>query len=478
MIRRLAIFAAAALAAPAFAQTDTAAPASPAPSFPPAPAIAPLEPFTVPASETYALANGMRVTLVPFGAVPKTTVSLRVYAGNIDDGQTPWIADITGDMLKEGAGARTSDRIASDAAEMGGGLSVGVNMPGTTIGMNVLADRAADAVALIGDVARRPTFPASEFDRVKANKARELALGLSQAQTMANVALARAYYGTDHPYGRIVPTSAQLAGYTLDDAKRFHAANFGAKRAHLFIAGRFDAAAVKAAVESAFGDWAAGPARTVLPSKPKPGPQVVLVDRPGAPQSTIRLAWPAAPAGSAGEFPLDVGDALLAGAFSSRITTNIRESKGYTYSPGSSVQSRPGETAWVFNADVTTAVTGASLKEIFGEIRRLQGEAPGAEEATGMKTYNAGIFIFRNSTAPLLVGTLAEADMLGLPPSWISGYIPATLAVTPVEMQTWAKTLPIDKATLVVVGDLKTVVPQLKAQPELANAEFRTVTVP
>lgn len=469
-MRRPMLLAAAALACaaatPALAQTSTP------------PAIGTPKPFQMPASETYTLSNGMQVTLVPYGDTPKAVISLRVYAGSLNEGSDPWLASITADMLKEGSAGRTSAAIATQAAGMGGDIATGSGNLSTNVGIDVLSEFTPQAVRLVADVARRPSFPAAEFDRVKTNWGRRLALFGSAPGPIAEFALARAYYG-DHPYGRIAPTPQQLGGYTLDQVRQFHARNFGARRAHLYIAGQFDAAAVKAAVEQAFGDWAAGPERLSLPPSPKAGPQVILVDRPGAPQSTIRLAFPTVQAGQPGDIDMRVMNALLGGAFSSRITTNIREDKGYTYSPGSGISQNPGDARWTFQADVTSESTGASLREVFSEVRRLQGEAPGAEEAGGMRTYVSGLFVIQNATPASLIGTLANRDALGLPANWLDEYVPAVLAVTPQQMSAAAaRSLPIDKATLVVVGDLKSVEPQLRALPELKDAQMTRVTVP
>ena len=434
--------------------------------------------FQVPASETYTLANGMKVTLVPYGVAPKVLVSLQTYAGQLNEGENTWLALLAVDMMKEGAAGMTGAQVAQKAADMGGGLATGSGLESSAVTLNVLSERAADAIALVADVAQKPTYPDSALARVKANWNRRLAVALSQPGTLANAAITRAYYGPDHPYGRVLPTPQQFGAYTTAQLKAWHAANYGARRSHLYIAGKFDAAAVKAAVEKAFGGWAAGPERLSLPPSPKPGPQVLMVDRPGAPQSTFSIAFPAPRAGTAEDIPMRVSNALLGGAFSSRITRNIREAKGYTYSPGSSVAFYPANAVWTFNADVTTAVTGPALKEVFHEIRTLQAPPPGEGEAAGMRQYMAGLFVIQNSTPGALVNTIATRDSLGLPRDWMDKYVPAALAVTPAQMSAAAKNLPLDKLTLVVVGDLKVITPQLQALPELKGIEFKTVTVP
>lgn len=462
------LMAATLLAAPVAAQElPTTPPPIPAPKA-----------FKVPASETITLKNGMKVTLIPYGVAPKVVVSLQTYAGSLNEGENTWLALLAVDMMKEGAASMTAAQIAQKAADMGGGLGTNSTLESSSVTLNVLSERAADAIALVADVAQRPSYPDGELARVKANWNRRLAVALSQPGTLANAAITRAYYGSEHPYGRVLPTPQQFGAYTTAQLKAWHAANFGAKRSHLYIAGKFDAAAVKAAVEKAFGGWAAGPDRLSLPPSPKPGPQVLLIDRPGAPQSTFSIAYPAPRAGTEGDIPMRVSNALLGGAFSSRITRNIREAKGYTYSPGSSLAFYPANSVWTFNADVTTAVTGPALKEVFHEIRTLQATPPGDEEAAGMRQYMAGLFVIQNSTPGALVGSLATRDSLGLPRDWMDKYVPATLAVTPAQISAAAKNLPIDKLTLVVVGDLKVVTPQLQELPELKGIEFKTVTVP
>jgi predicted Zn-dependent peptidase len=436
------------------------------------------KPFNLPAGETFTLPNGMQVTLVPYGLSPKSVVILRVLAGTRNEGDQVWLAVLGAELMKEGAAGRSPNAISDAAANMGGDLTVGAGMQSTTLGIGVLSEHTPEAIALLGDVALRPTLPADELPRIKANLQRNLTLALSQPGTLADVAITRAYYG-DHPYGRLIPTAAQLAGYTIDDVKHFYASQFGAKRAHLYVAGRFDAAAVRAAIIKTFGGWAAGPEPLALPPSPIAGPRVLLIDRPGAPQSTLRILFPARRAGSPEDIPQRVENSLLGGSFNSRITTNIREDKGYTYSPGSAINFEPDDARWVFNADVTTSVTGPALKEVFAEIRRLQTTPPSEEEAMGARRYLAGNFVLRNSTAPALLGSITSRDLLGLPANWLDTYVPAVLAVTPQQFSDIARaSLPLDKLSLVVVGDLKTVEPQLKALPELANIPFQHVTVP
>jgi predicted Zn-dependent peptidase len=189
-----------------------------------------------------------------------------------------------------------------------------------------------------------------------------------------------------------------------------------------------------------------------------------LIDRPGAAQSTLYLGLPVIYPGSPDYIPMIVTNALLGGSFASRITSNIREAKGYTYSPNSQLSTRFRDAYWVEVADVTTAVTGPSLKEIFYEIDRLQKEPPTEEELQGIKNYLAGIFVLNNSTRGGVINQLAFVDLHGLDDKYLTTYVQKVFAVTPKDVQRIAQTYLLgDKMTLVVVGDKSKVADQVSA---------------
>ena len=243
----------------------------------------------------------------------------------------------------------------------------------------------------------------------------------------------------------------------------FYARNFGARRAHLYVSGVFDPAKVERAIRAAFNGWASGAAATVSPPTPVARRQLDLIDRPDAVQSSLRVGLPVADPTSPDWIRLNVTDALLGGAFGSRITSNIREDKGYTYSPFSFVGSWPRTGLWVEVADVTTNVTGASLKEIFYEVDRLRSEAPPEAELTGIKNNMAGVFTIQNSSRCGLIGQLQFVDQYGLGDGYLSSYVKNVLAVTPARCSgPRCKYLDPTRMTITVVGDKKTVEPQLE----------------
>ena len=196
--------------------------------------------------------------------------------------------------------------------------------------------------------------------------------------------------------------------------------------------------------------------------KPESKRELEVIDRPGAAQSTIMMGLPVVDPSNPDYIGLQVMDALLGGSFGSRITSNIRESKGYTYSPFSTVNTHYRDAYWAESADVTTNVTGPSLKEIFYEIDRISKEAPTEEEMTGTKNYMAGIFIIRNSSRRGVVSQLNYVDLHGLGDDYLSTYVQKIHAVTPAQAEALAKKYIVpDKMTIVVVGDKSKIADQL-----------------
>ncbi|MGH9884598.1 MAG: M16 family metallopeptidase, partial [bacterium] len=402
---------------------------------------------------------------------PKAAVMLVLRGGNADEtAKETWLADLMGTSLAEGTQSRPAARIAEAAAAMGGDLNVATEPDQMTITIEVLSEFAPQAVALVADVARNPAFPAEDVARVKADLLRGLAIARTRPGDLAREQFAGALY-PDHPFGRTMPTEALLKGYTLEQVRAFYAAHVGAARAHLYITGKFDATAVGKAARDALGDWARGPEPQPVRVAPPAPPGVRVVDRPGAVQSTLIVGLAVTTPKSNDYVPLLVTDALLGGSFGSRITANIREQKGYTYSPTSFVQALEANANWREQADVTTNVTGASLTEIFKEVARLRGEAPSAEELRAIQSYLAGVFVLRNSTRIGIIRQLNFLEKNQLGDEYLRDFAQRVWAVTPADVQRIATTyLDPKKMAIVVVGDKKHVASQLRPWTDSAPA--------
>ena len=421
------------------------------------------KPFVFPKQDTYTLSNGMKVTLVQYGAVPKVAMQAVVRAGTLNEkAEQRWISDVDATMLKEGTAKRSAEQIAKETAEMGGSIFTGASNDKTTVGGEVLSEFDARFIELIADVILNPKFAASDLEKVRANKLRELAVAKAQAGTQAWEKFREIAY-SGHPYGSVMASEAVVQTYKLDDVRAYYNDQYGAARTHLYVVGQFDTARVKSTIEKAFGGWKKGPEAIRNVPTLTGRRSLTTIDRPGAPQSTIYMGMPAISQSDPDFIKFVVMDSILGGSFGSRITSNIRENKGYTYSPGSFIWNRYKTGYWIQNADVTTAVTGASIKEILFEINRLQTEAPTEAEVQGIKNYLVGIYVLQNSTRNGVIGQLEAMNYNELDKNYLDTYVQKLSAVTPKDVQDMAKKyLNLDRMTMVVVGDKSKIDEQLK----------------
>jgi zinc protease len=413
--------------------------------------------------QTYA--NGLKTTLVPYGQLPKATISLVIKTGNIHEGPNQvWLADLTGRLLREGTATMNFAALAKKAAMMGGSINVSVGSTQTTIAGSVLSEYAPDFIKLITDLVMQPAFPASELDRLKGDFKRRLVTQKAVPQAQAQEQFMQAVY-KDHPYGKLFPTEEMLNSYTLQMVKDFYNANFGAKRSVLYVVGKFDEKAVGAAIASGLTKWKAGPDVSYPPVQAHPVSDTLIIDRKGAPQTTVMIGLPVITPDNKDFVPLMVTNSLLGGSFGSRITSNIRENKGYTYSPSSAVQNQKGSSLWIEQADITSEHTVDALMEIEKEIKRLQVEAPKEEELQGIQNYMAGIFVLQNSTPQGIIGQLNFLDLYGLDDSYLNNYVKNIYKVTPqIVSQIVRNYIQYDKMAKVMVGDKAAIQQQVEKQ--------------
>jgi len=443
MTRKLFTIAAAlALAIPAFGQKQ-----------PPPEGGTPKD-FKLPQKSVFKLDNGLGATLVPYGMISKVTVSVIVRAGNINEADNQvWLADITGDLLKEGTKSRDAKKVAEEIAGMGGTVTVSVGPDQTTITTDVLSEFGPQAIALLADICRNPLLPESEVKRIKNDRLRQLSITKSTPDSITLERFRQLLY-PDHPYGRLFPTAEMLESYTIDNVRKFYADNFGAGRSHVYVCGQFDRPGVEQAIRRSFEGWQKGSEPLKKVPTPATKRQVSVIDRPGSEQSTVYLGLPVIAPGNRDYIPLILSNSLLGGSFSSRITSNIREQKGYTYSPYSMVSSRFRDAYWAQYASLSNNVTAPALKEIFHEIDRLQAEPPSQEELRGIQNYLAGTFVLQNSSRSGIINQLAFLNLHGLPDEYLTQYVKNVHAVKPEDVKRIATTYLRDQdMTLVVTGD-------------------------
>ena len=423
--------------------------------------------FKLPEKDNKKLSNGLTATLVQYGVIPKVDINVIIKTGNIHEGPDEvWLADLTSDLMREGTTSMDFKTLARKVAAMGGEVNISTGPNQTTISGSVLSEFGPELIRILADVAMNPSFPSSEIERLKNDLKRQLTVQKSVPQSQA-VEKFRSIIYKDHSYGRIFPTVEMIDSYNLEKVKAFYEKNFGARRTVVYAVGKFDEGAVNKAIEEAFGKWKEGPEVSYPEATPVRTNEVAIIDRPNAPQTTIMLGLPTLDPSKPDYIPLSVTNSLLGGSFGSRITSNIREDKGYTYSPRSLINTGYRTALWYEQADVTAEHTGESLQEISKEIKRLQSEPPSKEELEGIQNYEAGVFVLQNSTPQGIISQLNFIDFHGLDDSYLTDRVRNIYKVTPDKVQEMAKDyFKYEDMTLVLVGDKKQLEKQIKSHQD------------
>jgi predicted Zn-dependent peptidase len=270
--------------------------------------------------------------------VPKVSIAVLVRTGNLNEGEHTWLADVTGELMREGT-ATLDGRARAHGRAHGRSIGVAVGADQTSIGADVLSE--------FGPIwcSSSPTSPSRRAcpSRAAAHQADfQRSLAIAHATAESGERGARGVLYGDHPYGHSFPTEAQLAAYSIDDVRAYHSANFGAARTEVLVVGKFDRAAMRAAIEHAFGQWPRGPERLIDIPKMNDKPALRLIARPGAPQATIYLVLPVIDPSQPGYTKLAVTNMLLGGFFfASRATcartratpTRLRAASALTTGP-------------------------------------------------------------------------------------------------------------------------------------------------
>ena len=412
------------------------------------------------------LSNGLTVWVVPRQGLPRVdyVLALRGAGFAADAPNQSGFAAMLAGMLNEGTAKRDSRAIAEAAQGMGGEVAASPAADGIILSANALASHAPAMLNLMAEIARQPSFPENEVALAKANALQSLRVSETQPTFRAERAIKKAVYG-DHPYGRTDPTVESINAVSAAMLRTEHAKRFRPDRALLVVTGRISEAEAMKLASAAFGDWKASGA--ALPDTPAAAtgvkPARILLERDGSVQSTLRLGSPGIAASAADQIPLRLTSTILGGGFSSRINTNLREEKGYTYGASAGARMSRAGGMMVGGADVRNEVTGASLEEYFKEYKRLGADLVPAKEMDMNKRYVAGGYLLSNQLQRSVANTLAANWLVGLPPEFLGEYVPKIQKVTPEQVRTVArKYFAPENQSIVVVGDPSKLEEQLK----------------
>jgi zinc protease len=433
---------------------------------PPMPGAPPL--LKLPAIQKRQLGNGLPVWIVELHKVPVAQVNLVVFGGAADDPAGKFgVTSLTTAMIEEGAGTRSALQIADAVDFLGADLGASSTFDASAVRLHVPVARLADALPIMADMALRPTFGQEELDRLRQQRLTALLQARDDPGTIASQAFSRILYGQAHRYGTAMAGTADtIKALTTADLRTRFGASFGPNNGVLLAVGDIVPDRAMALLETSFGSWRsqASAASVKLPAVDEPARrEIYIVDKPGAPQTQIRIGWIGVPRSTADYFPLQVLNTVLGGSFSSRLNMNLREKHGYTYGATSGFDMRAGAGPFTAAAGVQTDKTSESLREFFNELNGILQAVP-AEELSRAKNYVSLRFPSGFETTSDISRRLEEALIYHLPEDYFSKYVQNIEAVTAADVQRVArKYIQPSRFVVVVVGDRKVIEPGIQA---------------
>jgi predicted Zn-dependent peptidase len=422
-----------------------------------APAPGPARPLNMPKITETKLGNGLTVVLAPLPNVPKLTALLTFRSANdaADRVKHPGIAQLVAATANQGTATRSSRQIKDELRSIGGTLSLGSDADSTTVSGSSLSEFSTRMFDLMSDVVQHPTFPDNEVRLAKDNTIQGIRAQRADPNFLVGERFQKAVFG-NHPYSFVVPDEASVAALTRDNLKNFVAEYYAPGSAHLVVVGDIDADRTLAEVEKAFGGWKSvtPPAEDLPPVPTRDKRQIYFVNRPGSVQSAIYVGNVTIPRKDKDYFALRTANTIYGGSFYSRLTRNIREEKGYTYSPFSTSNTQAKAGSFIAGAFVRNEVTGPTLLEIFYELDRMRVLPVSDEELKSAKEFSNGNFSIELASQAGLAGRISTIYTYELPKEFINDFRRKIDALTPADIEgAAAKYFDTYHAAIVIVGD-------------------------
>jgi zinc protease len=430
------------------------------------------------------LANGLTLILYERRSMPIVAANLVIKTGSdANPVEKAGLANFVAAMLDEGAGTRGALQIADEVSRLGATLTTGSSMDATTVGGRSLSKNFGPLLDLMADVGLRPTFPADEVERQRANRLGQLVQQRDNPGQVAGQVMAAALYGPRHPYGYTeLGTEAAMKAVTRDEMVAFWRQHFVPNNAALVVAGDISMDDLRARAERAFGSWGRGTAvRPGLGMPETTSARVIIVNMPGAPQTQLRVAGIGAARSTPDFRALQVMNNALGGLFSSRINMNLREEHGYSYGASSNFVFRRGAGPFVIAAGVRTDVTGPAVDEIFKEIAGMNERPMSPEELQKSKDALANSLPGAFETSLNIVNSFSNIFIYDLSLDYYTTYAREVNAVTAEQALDVARRYVIpERLVVIAVGDRSAIEGGLASLNlgalEIRDADGRPVT--
>jgi zinc protease len=418
----------------------------------------PLEPrpVTFARYELRTLANGLTVVVVRQTEQPIVNVRMLIRAGSAQDpADKPGVAEMVATLLDQGTTTRSASEIADTIDYMGGGLGTGAGTDLSYANTILLQSNLDEGLQLLADVIRRPAFAQDELDRQREQVLSALKVSYQDPDYVAGAVVERLIFGF-HPYGRPGNgTPESVAAISRDDLVAFHSRFYHPNNTMLAIVGDVSVETTVAAVEKAFGDWARGTATAEAAAEPPdPTRRIVVVDRPGAVQTEIRVGQIAIRRNHDDYMPLNIAVKILGGEGGNRLQGVLRSDRGLTYGASADMDAFQRSGAIVADTDTRTETTVEALKLTVGEFVRLQQEAVAERELGSAQAFLAGNFALTIETPDAIALKVLNAIFYGLELKDLPEYPDQVYRVTTADIQRVSKAyLRPGRLAIVLVGD-------------------------
>ncbi|MFD3520657.1 M16 family metallopeptidase [Streptomyces sp. NPDC058653] len=366
------------------------------------------------------LPNGLRVVLCSAPVVPLVEIRLTVPYAATGPGEVA-LRQLLAGILLQGTTHRDADAFDTALATHGAALDAGADARRFTVTGHTLADSLPAVLALLAETVLGPRLTEDVVAPERTRLARRIELSSHQPAAVAQQALLRRRYGEEFA-ARLRPAPQLAAACTPEDLGELHARQLGADGAVLVLVGDLRPDDALAAVGEAFGAWHRGEADDVPQQPPFLGGPPLWVDRPGAVQSMIRLATPALPRTDPGYPALHLAQLVFGGSFASRLVAHLREEKGYAYQLGSGMESVPGASTLMIEADTAAEHTVAALAVIRDELARMAAEPPSEREVDAARSYAIGSIATAMSSPASLASGLSNLLHIGVGTDWLHGW--------------------------------------------------------
>ena len=431
----------------------------------------------VPVPSSFQLPNGLTVFVNERAGLPVVAATLVVKTGSgANPTDKPGLANFTAAMLDQGTASRSAPQIADEVAGLGGSLTTASTMDATQVSVRSLRRTFPALLEVMSDVVRRPSFPAAEIDRQRASRLASLVQQRENPNAVAATVVAAALYGPSHPYGYTeLGTEASNRAMTRDDLEGFWRQNFVSNNTALVVSGQIAEAELRPMIEKAFGDWQPGkPASPALGTPATTAARLVLLDKPGSPQTQLRVATIGAPRSAPAYEAIEVMNEALGGLFSSRINLNLRERHGYTYGASSQFVYRRTAGPFMVATGVRTEVTAPAVTEILKEIRGVRDAPLSTDELALAKDSIVRSLPAQFETSARVTASTANIYAYDLGLDYYAK-LPARLSAVTAEMAKAAaqQYLVPDQLVVVAVGDRSKIAAELQ-KLKLGPIEART----